>query len=62
MKNLFKLALVAFVASATIIACDPPKPKTEETEKIDSLNVTDTLKKDSVTVKADSLKIDSIKK
>ncbi|RWY50936.1 hypothetical protein [Mucilaginibacter gilvus] len=62
MKNLFKIAMVALVASATIIACDPPKQKTDETEKFDSLKVIDTLKKDSVTLKADSLKVDSVKK
>ena len=61
MKNSFKLALVAFAASATIIACDPPKAKTDEGVKIDSLN-TDSLKKDSATVKADTVKKDSVKK
>ena len=61
MKNLIKLALVALVASVTIIACDPPKPNPGE--PIDTLKtITDTLKKDSVVVKADSVKIDSVKK
>ncbi|MBD1362771.1 hypothetical protein IDJ77_03020 [Mucilaginibacter sp. ZT4R22] len=62
MKNLIKLALVALVTSVTIIACDPPKPKPEEVEKTDSLKAIDTLKKDSVVMKADSVKIDSVKK
>jgi hypothetical protein len=62
MKNLMKLALVALVASTTIIACDPPKAKPKEVEKSDTLKPIDTLKKDSVVMKADSVKIDSVKK
>jgi hypothetical protein len=61
MKNQIKLALVAFAASATIIACDPPKVKTEETVKIDSVKA-DSLKKDSVAIKTDSVQKDSVKK
>jgi hypothetical protein len=62
MKNLMKLALVALVASTTIIACDPPKAKPEEIEKTDTVKTIDTLKKDSVVIKADSAKTDSVKK
>lgn len=62
MKNSFKLALVALVASATIISCDPPKPATEKNEGDTLKTLPDTTHKDTVAIKPDTVKTDTVKK
>jgi hypothetical protein len=70
MKNTFKLAALGSVIALTIVACDPPKSKTQP--EIDTLSskveskVVDTVKKDTsgkvIEVKKDSTTVTKTKK